>query len=317
MVRSYDARTQTHLIRDSRLPMHGLAGENESQFPRASRDADPLLVEAALLRARPGFSQAVRAYTASLVRFRGSLQLANKLLAQETRFRTLRLLLYLDADHERYGPNGGATYGRLLELCTRRKEISPRVLKTVLALLSLTGFVETRRSDTDRRLKFYRPTARMLAYARQRIALALEALDIAQPEIRRMQMLQDNPDLIRQVLASAGREHIRGAPLADRMPDFMSFFGGREGAAPIVYTIMLADIDDTVPPSRAEMARRYALSKSQVSNVIAQGEALGYFALDAAGAPSATPHLRDHFARWISIDLAFHARHMGPASLGY
>ncbi len=195
------------------------------------------------------------------------------------------------------GPNGGATYGRLLELCTRRKEISPRVLKTVLALLSLTGFVETRRSDTDRRLKFYRPTARMLAYAKQRIALALEALDIAQPEIRRMQMLQDNPDLIRQVLASADASISAARPLADRMPDFMSFFGGREGAAPIVYTIMLADIDDTVPPSRAEMARRYALSKSQVSNVIAQGEALGYFALDAAGAPSATPHLRDHFAR--------------------
>lgn len=293
--------------------MHCLAGENESQLPLANRSADPLLAEAARLRSQPAFPQAVRAYTDGLAHFRDALRLANKLLSQETRFRTVRYLLYLDADSEQYGPDGGATYGRLLELCTRRNEISPRVLKTMLALLTITGFVETRRSESDRRLKFYRPTARMMHFVRQRVANAVNALDILQPEMRRAQLLRDDPEFIRRLLASAGRAHISGEPPADRMPEFMAFFGGREGAAPIVFILVLADIDGTAPPSRAEIARRFGLSKSQVSNVIAQGVQLGYFALDAAAMPSATPELRNDFDRWISIELAFHARHMGTA----
>jgi hypothetical protein len=43
------------------------------------------------------------------------------------------------------------------------------------------------------------------------------------------------------------------------------------------------------------------------------GETLGYFALDPAGVPAATPHLRDSFGRWVSFELAFYARHMQPA----
>lgn len=301
--------------------MDNLAGENESQLHDANRNADPLLAQAARFRAQLAFPQAVRAYTNGLADFRDALRLANKLLSQETRFRTVRYLLYLDADSERYGPDGGATYGRLLELCTQRKEVSPRVLKTMLALLTITGFVETRRSETDRRLKFYHPSARMMHFVRQRVANAVNALDILQPEMRRAQLLQDDPQFIRRLLASAGREHIKGLSPTERMPEFISFFGGREGAAPLVFTFVLADIDRTPPPSRADIARRFGLSKTQVSNIIAQGVQLGYFMLDGAAVPSATPHLRDQFDRWISIELAFHARHMdtvmGPASPGH
>ena len=46
-------------------------------------------------------------------------------------------------------------------MCSRRAEVSPRVLKTVPALLQLTGFVKARRGPTDRHSKFYQPTERM------------------------------------------------------------------------------------------------------------------------------------------------------------
>lgn len=272
--------------------------------------ADPLLAEAAALRALPVFPEAVREFADGLARFRESMRLFNKVLANETRFRTVRFLLYLDADRERFGDDGGATYSRLLELCRRRQEISPRVLKTMLALLTLTGFVETSRSKTDSRQKFYHPTARMLGYARQRVSHAARALDLLEPAMQRTRMLEDGSEFLRRLLVSAGRASIDGQPPAEMMPEFIAFYGAHEGAAPLVFTAILADIDGIPVPSRAMIARRFGLSKTQVTNVIAEAVRLGYLTLDDEGVASATPELRASFQRWASIELAYHARHM-------
>src|SRR5260370_42328526 len=121
-------------------------------------EQDELAAHAARLVALHAFPRAVREYTVGLARFRESPRLANKLISYDTRWRVVGYLLYLAADRERFGADGGATYGRLLEICTRRQEVSPRVLKTMLALLKLPGCVETITSATGRRSKFYRPT---------------------------------------------------------------------------------------------------------------------------------------------------------------
>ena len=91
---------------------------------------DPLLAEAAQLRALPAFPAAIREYTAAIARFRERPRLLNKLIASETRFRLGAYVFCLAADQETYGPQGGATYTRLLELCAQRQELSPRILKT-------------------------------------------------------------------------------------------------------------------------------------------------------------------------------------------
>jgi hypothetical protein len=76
---------------------------------------------------------------------------------------------------------------------------------------------------------------------------------------------------------------------------------------------MLSDIDKAPPPSRAQIAKRFGLSKTQVTKVIAEGISLGFFTIDDAGVPAATAHLRDSYTRFLSIELAFYARHMQPA----
>ena len=45
---------------------------------------------------------------------------------------------------------------------------------------------------------------------------------------------------------------------------------------------------------------------------VAEGVRVGYFGLDADASPSVTPQLRENLSRWISIELAFMARHMPP-----
>lgn len=81
----------------------------------------------------------------------------------------------------------------------------------------------------------------------------------------------------------------------------------------VILAVMLTDIDATPLPSRARIARRFGVSKTQVSKVVAEGARIGFFATDEAGVPAATPRLRDSYGRWISIELAFYARHMRPS----
>ncbi|GAA3850427.1 hypothetical protein AFIC_001179 [[Pseudomonas] carboxydohydrogena] len=274
--------------------------------------SDPLLAEAAELRASPAYPVAVREYTVAIARFREAPRLINKLIASETRFRLTAYVFCFAAYYEKHGPHGGVTYTQLLELCTQREELSPRLLKTTLTLLKLAGFIKTTRHPSDRRSKSYHPTPRMMDFVKSWIPHAVNALDAVQPDMRRAQMLAEDPDFIPRFAAAAGHEHATGIPLIDRMPEFTCFFGKREGAIPVVLAVMLSDIDSTPLPSRAQIARRFGLSKTQVSNMIAEGSRLGFLATDEAGTPHATAHLRDSYGRFISIELAFYARHMRP-----
>ncbi|TXJ34004.1 MAG: hypothetical protein E6Q28_00685 [Afipia sp.] len=281
---------------------------------RAKDDLDdPLLAEAAQLRASPAFTAAVREYTVAIARFREAPRLINKLMASETRFRLTAYVFCFAAYYERHGPLGGVTYTQLLELCSLREELTPRTLKTTLTLLKLAGFVKTSRNPSDRRSKSYHPTPRMVDFVKSWMPHAVNALDAVQPEMQRAQMLAHDPDFIRRFAAAAGHAHAAGIPLIDRMPEFTCFFGKREGAIPVVLAVMLSDIGSAPLPSRAQIAKRFGLSKTQVSNMVAEGTELGFFSVDETGIPGATAHLRDSYARFISIELAFYARHMQPA----
>ena len=276
-------------------------------------EPDFIAVEAARLAASPAFPRAVHKYTVATAKFREGPRIANKLISYHTRWRIVGYLLYLAADRETFGPLGGATYGRLLELCTPRKTASPRVLKTVLALLKFAGFVETVTDAVDRRLKYYRPTPKMAGFIDRWLSYAVATLDILQPEVNRTRLLRDDPGLTERFFVSSGRSHAAGMLLTDRMPEFMGFFGERDGATAVMLAVMLADIDGTPLPSRADIAQRFGFSKSQIGKVLVEGEALGYFEFEATGVPVATQRLRDDYRRWISTELAFYAEHIRPA----
>lgn len=281
---------------------------------RRDEETDPLAACAARFAAMPAFDAAVRAYIEGVTRFRRSNRLINKLVSYHARWRLAGYLLYLHADRERFGPDGGATYSNLLTMCSRPPEISPRVLKTMLALLQFTGFVKARRSIGDRRSKIYEPTPRMQSFMQPWLRYATATLDLLEPEVRRVQMLHDDPGFIERFLVSSGRAHEIAKPLVERVPEFVAFFGARDGAGAVLLPVMRADLDGTSVPSRAEFAKTFGVSKSQVTKVLQLGEAQGYFVLNAAGVPATTELLRITFGKWVAIELAFYAQHMQPAN---
>jgi hypothetical protein len=275
--------------------------------PAGSRDA--LLDIAARFAAHPAFDAAVLAYSEGLARLREAPRLINLIVATDVRWRVVGFLLYLDADRERFGPEGGATYGRLLETCVARREASPRAVKAVLALLQLGGLVRVVRNHADRRVKFYRPTERMFDFVRQWLAYGTAALDVLDPSVQRRGYIADRA-FIDAFSVSGGRAHLEDpVPLADKVPEPLSSLKSMLGSYSVILAVVLAHLTGSSVPSQHQIAKRFGMSRRQVGNVMAAASSRGLFASARSG-PVPTQALMASYRQWISIELAFYAQHM-------
>lgn len=273
---------------------------------------DQLLQDAARFAVHPDFAEAEQTYCIELARLREAPWLLNAIIATDARWRIMGYLLYLAADTQRFGPNGGATYGRMLHLCTHRQEANPRVLKTLLGLLKLSALVRVVQDERDGRIRYYQPTPRLDRFIRGWIDYAVAALDLLDPTMQRARYV-DDPAFIARFNVSGGRAHLADAiPLADRMPEPLATMKTMLGSFSVIIGIMEAELCGRAPPSTARLAWRFGLSRAQVRNVLVAGCEAGLFASSKAGDVRATPTLRQNFAQWISIELAFYARHMRP-----
>ncbi len=274
------------------------------------QSGDTLAGEAEALRDHARFDRAVAAYLDGLIRWREGSPLLHKLSANKARMHVAGYLLHLSAASSVAGGDGGVPYGDLHALCAGEKAgVGDRVLKTMLALMTLARFVDRWRDPSDRRVRFYRPTRRMFDHARLAYGYAAEALDAVEPAMERRRRLQSDQDFFRRMLVSAGSAHAASPPDL-LMPDFIGFIGNCEGAGPVLAAIMRSEMLDRAVQSRSALAGRFGLSKSQVNRIVAEAGARGYLDVDGRGVPATRRALRDTFSRWISIELAFHARHM-------
>lgn len=272
---------------------------------------DILTVRARRFAAAPTFRQAVLRFSEGYIEFRRGPKLLSKLLSRDACWRVIGYLLFLHADRVQFG-SAGATYRRLLDLCSRRNEVSRRTLKTMLALLRLGGFLRARTSASDRRVRIYQPTERLMGFVRRWLSYPVAALDILEPQGQRARRLREDPEFVRRFLLSGGRNFMASTPLTERMPEFSFFLDGQEGAMMTLLALLLAKMLGAPTPSRATIARQFGLSKTQVTRVVTAAAAQGFFAMDAAGVPAPTPKTRALYRRWVALELAFYAAHMAP-----
>jgi hypothetical protein len=277
---------------------------------------DAFTVTARRFAAAPSFRPAVQRFSEGYVEFRQGSRLFSKLLSRDASWRVIGYLLYLHADREQFGA-AGATYSRLLELCTRRNEVGRRTLKTMLALLRLAGFIQANVGTSDRRVKIYRPTERMMGFVRRWLSYPVAALDILEPEYKRTQSLHDDPGFIERFLVSGGRQFTTSTPPTERVPELSFFADGPENAFLILVVVRLAEMQGVPVGSRAEIARRFGLSKTQVTSVLTGGAERGFFSIDDNGVTAATPAAHTLYDRWVALELAFYAENMQPQLARY
>lgn len=278
--------------------------------PARPRTTAQLKAEAAQLQSLPSYEAALHTYTRQISAYREASRPVAKLIANEDRFRTLNFFFTMWAEKLGHGLDGALTYGELFEIC-RRGEVSPRILKTTLSIGEVLGYFERSKNPDDGRSWLYRPTPQMLLFPHQWLLPATHALDTLVPDRRRGERLEADPAILVYFFRSAGREFASGLQPMTLQPEFMSFYGQKEGGAVFTMGLLLAEIDGLPTPSRAEIAARYGLTKSQVNQLIIAGQSAGLLEVEA-GVPRSTKALRDGHSEWVALSLAFLGHHLWP-----
>jgi hypothetical protein len=142
------------------------------------------------------------------------------------------------------------------------------------------------------------------------LGYGIAALEALEPERGWARMFAEDQNLTRRFLVSGGRDHLAERPLAELMPEPLADLRLQAGAFSVILAVLIAASDERVAPSRSEIARRFGMSKTQVSNVIAAAAARKLFVLDDAGRPTPSALLRDAYGHWVSIEVAYYAEHM-------
>lgn len=271
-------------------------------------ETDDLPEAADAIMQTSGFDRAVQLYAESMTRFRlHGPAMINKLLGQDVRFRTVCFTLFLHHDARDGRPDAGATYSRLLELISGTIGGSQRVVTTTLALMQAMDFVRIETSAHDRRVKFYRPTATMIAVVRQWLGNLFSCLDLIEPEAERVRQLETDAGIFERFILGVGRDFRDGESLTGRSPEFACFFD-REGGWPLLALAIRAAFGGPALPSRGEIAKMFHLSKTQIASVAADACERGFLTAEGRDGLRPTPLLLERYRRWIAICFAFFLR---------
>lgn len=278
--------------------------------PAPVRTETQLRAEAERIRSHPNFDAVLLAYTRRFYALREVTPVIAKLIANEDRYRTLNFLYSVWAESMAHGGEGAFTYSNLFEIC-RRGEVTPRVLKTTLAVSTYAGFLDRSPHPQDARSWLYRPTRTMLDFPLSWLLPIAESLDTLLPGRQRAEALKNDQAILVHLYRSGGREFVAGVQPIAMMPEFMAFCGRREGGSVIAMGLFLAATDNVRPPSRQDISNRFGISKSQVAQVLAAGEEMGFLTLHN-GVAIPTGALFEGHAAWTALSLAFLGHHLWP-----
>lgn len=269
-----------------------------------------LRAQARAMQNNSEFDRAAALYTRKMGAYRERVRELGKLLANEQRFRVINYAYKLWADDLWKGGEGTFSYRSIYKICDRG-EVSPRVLKTTLALARHLGFLDHRTDPIDRRNRIYSPTQKMLGFPLNWLIPTAEALDVLSPEMDRAMLLQNDTKLFCQFFRDGGEEFVGGLTPTTLQPEFMSFYGHREGGSILTMALLTAQTEGHAMPKRGDIVRRFALSKSQVANLVEIGEQMGMLTLQGAEIVP-TRRLRCDHNEWVALTLAFLEPHLTP-----
>jgi hypothetical protein len=276
---------------------------------------DGLSAAADIIHAHPNFPNAARHYLSMLVAWRTQSRMADKHASTHTRSSITGYVVYLHFRADPANPDDGASYLKLLELCTIRGDCGPRGLTTTLALLRLAGFVQRQRGTIDRRVRLYRPTEKLLNHVRQWYANTLGCLDRLTGATDFAGDVARDPDFLRHVVTSiAGPYFARAIQLVGHYPELLALFE-LEGGSMVAAVLVMAALDGTPVPRPAEMAKRLSCSVSQVRNVMAHLDARGLLRLEADRMVPVEAPLVPLLRRYIARELAFYQIYAFPGLL--
>ncbi|WP_062015379.1 hypothetical protein [Aureimonas sp. AU4] len=264
--------------------------------------AGPAAYEARFRR-HPALHEAVDRYTGAILEVREGVAYAFKLLSKEERYRAFMIFALMSAmDEDREGLPNSLYSG----YCEAAAGISKRTAQTMLQLLVHYGFAQMRIDPADRRSRLYRAEPKIVQFLSDWIEASLKALRLLDVPAAH----EATPRQLMPALTVSGSDaYAQDGYVFFPDPDFRHLFAEIEGGSLVVMAVMAKAREGGPGPTRGELARRFHMSRAQVTRIVAVGRESGLFGSDEAGTPTVTPRLEETYLDCILKALSFLAFH--------
>lgn len=233
----------------------------------------------AQLRAHPAFDAAMTASAGALVTLYSGNRLLNRVLNDRGRALFGFFALYLHAVPEAAG--GGLTVSRMAAMAAEHDVCSRGRAKAMLALMRWGGYLAPAASEGDRRTRPLEPTARMVAQQVERWRLQYDALALIDPEMAEVSAHLDDRTVFDALSVALGEAFRSGYRVLDHAP-LLTNIADRDSGFMILLALFVAEREGQAPPSIAELARRFHVSRAHVLQLLKDAQADALLARDAA-----------------------------------
>lgn len=259
------------------------AGLAEATTP-AGEGRLPSRAEIERIKADANFPAALKLAATGFVDLYQKNRLLNRLI--NDRARTLFGFAMLDLHYSGQGDGQpGFTVTRAQEFCVKHGLCSAGRAAAMIALMRFAGYVEVLPLQRDRRLRLYGITPKLLATHHERWRRMFEAIATVQPDMRAAIAALDRPSFTpayARILTEDFRAGVR--VLAGSAPE-LGLFAERNSGMIILFSLIAAAADDTVPPSRplpvsiSALANRFAVSRAHVMKLLRDATDEGFVSL--------------------------------------
>lgn len=217
----------------------------------------------AALKASAGFEAALLAAARGTVEAYDNHPLLNRVLNDRGRMMFSFLAFYLDAQPE----GAGITAARMTGLCHETGLCSHGRAKALLALMRWSGYLAPAEGKGDRRERPLAPTARMWESFRTRWRLHFAAMEPLGAVATQALAVLDDPPFCRALVTAIGDSFRCGFRVLDAAPR-LAPFADRDGGIILLFALLVAGEAGAPPPTVAELARRFHLSRTHVLQVL-------------------------------------------------
>jgi DNA-binding transcriptional ArsR family regulator len=235
----------------------------------------------------PRFPEARKLYLDRFLGVYGHDPFLVRLLIESGRFLVYHLAVVLDAGQDPARRETWFTVGRLKQhIAASGLGASARQVDHLVARLREVGFLDVVPSDKDRRLRFLKPTEKMLAHDRDWLAAHYAPLTLLCPHNDYGPVMRRDPAF--QVLhrRAAMAFWPLGMKLLASVPDMMLFFyraGGHMVLAALLQSALAdPDLPHTAVPY-ADIGDRFGVSRTHVRQLLVAAQDAGLVNLRARG----------------------------------
>jgi hypothetical protein len=278
--------------------------------------------EVATLAAHPSMPLALRVLATNVLDLYRRRPILNLVMNDRGRMAVSHIALFLHYTADPADPGSGLTTNRFKQVCAQAGLGSPGRAVAILALMRFAGLlVPAAASQRGQRGRLV-PTEAFVALQRDRMRQAFTALAHVRPEggIGLAQLADD--DFLASLMRAIGAGVMTNARPMLFAPRMEYFFERNAGMMILLSLLLSGDPEDTVPPmgplavSVAALARRFAVSRTHVTRVLAGAEAAGLLQRDARDSNlyRMTPELRETVTTFTAALLTLVAHSVAAAS---